>query len=209
MPRPTVLLADDHAIVAEGISRLLEDRFELVGIVSDGSALLAAVQEHRPDLIVLDISMPGMSGLEAMRRLKEQAPEARVVFLTMHADAQIAAEALRSGASGFVLKVSAGEELITALEHVLEGRVYLTPRLTGDVLVALDEGALAKAHITHRQLEVLRLMAEGRRMKEIASILGLSTRTIEGYKYEMMSALNVDNTAELIRHAIRHGLILP
>ncbi|MGE5306026.1 MAG: response regulator [Alphaproteobacteria bacterium] len=206
--RPKVLLADDHAVVAEGLGALLKDHFDLVGIVGDGSALIEVARRLRPDVIVADIAMPVMSGLEALRKLKAGKSDAKVIFLTMHADAQLATEAFRAGASGYVLKHSAGEELITAIREVLQGRIYLTPLITKDVITTLTEPASKPAaKLTPRQQEVLRLIAEGRRMKEIAAILDLSTRTVETHKYEMMRTLGVESTAELVRYAIQIGLV--
>jgi DNA-binding NarL/FixJ family response regulator len=207
MRRAKVLLADDHTIVVEGLKSLLKDQFELVGTVADGSQLIEAVRKLRPDVVVTDLSMPVLSGLDALRRLKAERIDTRIIFLTMHADARIATEAFRAGASGFLLKQSAGEELVTAIEDVLRGRTYLTPLITKDVIANLTtaepEGTVA---LTPRQREVLRLLADGKRMKEIAAILGLSTRTVETHKYEMMQALGVGSTAELVRYALTHGL---
>lgn len=207
MDRPRVLLADDHAIVVDGLSSLLKDQFELVGTVADGPALVDAVRRLRPDVIVTDIAMPRMSGLEALRRLSADGLKSKVIFLTMHSDPQLAAEAFRAGASGYVLKHSAGEELVTAINEVLQGRAYLTPLLTRDVLANLGDAlARPKAKLTSRQREVLRLIMEGRRMKEIAAELHLSRRTVESHKYDMMHALGVRTTAELIQYVIRNDL---
>ena len=208
MPRATLLLADDHALVAEGLATLLKGHFDLVGTVGDGSQLIEAAQKLRPDVIVADMAMPVLSGLEALRRLKTEGIDAKVIFLTMHADAQLATEALRAGASGYVLKHSAGEELVRAIQEVVQGRVYLTPLLTKDVITTLTEPTTQPpVRLTPRQREVLRLIAEGRRMKEIAATLQLSTRTVETHKYEMMRALGVDSTAALVRYAIELGLV--
>jgi two-component system, NarL family, response regulator NreC len=208
MRRTTVLLADDHAIVAEGLASMLNSHVDLMGTVGDGGQLLEAARELRPDVIVADMAMPVLSGLEVLRRLKAERIDAKVIFLTMYADAQLATEALRAGASGYVLKHSAGEELIRAIQEVVEGRVYLTPLLTKDVITALTEPTTQPAvQLTPRQREVLRLIAEGRRMKEIAATLQLSTRTVESHKYEMMRALGVDSTAALVRYAIQLGLV--
>lgn len=201
-----MLLADDHTIVADGLKSLLKDQYDLVGTATDGSQLIDAARNLRPDVIVTDFSMPVMSGLDALRRMKAERLEARVIFLTMHADARIATEAFRAGASGFLLKQAAGEELITAIEEVLQGRTYLTPRLTQDVISRLSTTAEDPVSLTPRQREVLRLLADGKRMKEIAAILGLSTRTVETHKYEMMQALGLGSTAELVRYAIKHDL---
>jgi DNA-binding NarL/FixJ family response regulator len=207
LDRPRVLLADDHAIVVDGLSSLLKDQFELVGTVADGQALVDAVRRLHPDVIVTDIAMPGMSGLEALRRLSADGLKSKFIFLTMHSDPQLAAEAFRAGASGYVLKHSAGEELVTAINEVLQGRAYLTPLLTRDVLVNLGDAlARPKAKLTSRQREVLRLLMEGRRMKEIAAELHLSRRTVESHKYDMMHALGVRTTAELIQYVIRNEL---
>ena len=204
--RTKVLLADDHAIVAEGLATLLKDHFDLLETVGDGSALIDAARKLRPDVIVTDIAMPVLSGLEALRRLKAMRSEAKVIFLTMHADAQLATEAFRAGASGYVLKQSAGEELIAAIQEVLKGRTYLTPLITKYVIANLTESTPPTVKLTPRQREVLRLIADGRRMKEIGAILELSTRTVESHKYEMMRALGVQSTAELVRYAIQIGL---
>ena len=204
--RTKVLLADDHAIVAEGLATLLKDHFDLLETVGDGSALIDAARKLRPDVIVTDIAMPVLSGLEALRRLKATRNEAKVIFLTMHADAQLATEAFRAGASGYVLKQSAGEELIAAIQEVLKGRTYLTPLITKNVIANLTESTPPTVKLTPRQREVLRLIADGRRMKDIGAILELSTRTVESHKYEMMRALGVQSTAELVRYAIQIGL---
>ena len=208
MHHASVLLADDHTIVAQGLASLLRDDFDLVGIVGDGKALIDAAQRLRPDVIVADMAMPVMDGLEALHRLKAARLDVKVIFLTMHADAQLATEALRAGASGYVLKHSAGEELITAIQEVLQGRTYLTPLIAKDVITSLmAPEKQATVTLTPRQREVLRLIAEGRRMKEIAATLQLSTRTVETHKYDMMRALGVQSTAELVRYAIDLGLV--
>lgn len=211
MNKPRVLLADDHTIVAEGVRSLLEDEFEFVGMVSDGRALLDAARKLKPDVIVADISMPLLNGLDAARQLKRDGACAKIIFLTMHGEAQLAAEAFRAGASGYLLKSSAGEELITAIHEVVKGRAYVTPLITRDVLSFLlgpgrHQGQLS-IKLTPRQREVLQLVAEGRTMKEIASILKISTRTVESHKYEMMEALRVQNNAELVQYAIKIGLV--
>ena len=208
MRRARVLLADDHTVVAQGLASLLWEEFELVGIVGDGKALLDTAQRLQPDVIVADMAMPVMDGLEALHRLKAARLDAKVIFLTMHADAQLATAALRAGASGYVLKHSAGEELITAIWAALQGRTYLTPLIAQDVITTLmAPEKQATVTLTPRQREVLRLIAEGRRMKEIAALLQLSTRTVETHKYEMMRALGMQSTAELVRYAIHLGLV--
>jgi len=211
MSKPRVLLADDHTIVAEGLRSLLEDEFEFVGAVSDGRALLDAAQKLKPDVIVADISMPLLNGLDAARQLKREGVTAKIVFLTMHAEAQLAAEAFRAGASGYLLKSSAGEELIAAIHEVIKGHAYVTPLITKDVLSFLMGAARQPdqpaVKLTPRQREVLQLIAEGRTMKEVASILNISSRTVESHKYEMMEALGVQTNAELLQYAIKIGLV--
>jgi DNA-binding NarL/FixJ family response regulator len=201
MTRTRVLLADDHTIVAQGLAALLRDEFDLVGTAADGAELLAAAPRLRPDVIVSDISMPGVSGLDALRRLKAESSRIKIIFLTMHADAKLAAEALRAGASGYLLKQSAGEELIDAINEVLQDRLYLTPRIAKEVLAEMAMKPAAD-HLTPRQRDVLRLVAQGRTTKQTAAALGISPRTVETHKYEMMQSLGVKTTAELIRYAI-------
>jgi DNA-binding NarL/FixJ family response regulator len=211
MSKIRVLLADDHTIVAEGLRSLLESEFEFVGTVGDGRALLDAAQKLKPDVIVADISMPLLNGLDAARQLKREGATAKIIFLTMHTEAQLAAEAFRAGASGYLLKSSAGEELIAAIHEVIKGRSYVTPLITRDVLSFLmDTGGQPEqpaVKLTPRQREVLQLVAEGRTMKEVASILKISARTVESHKYEMMEALGVQTNAELVQYAIKIGLV--
>ena len=206
MRRPRILIAEDHTIVMEGLTGLLKVDFDVVGAVSDGRMLVDAAKRLRPDVVVTDISMPGMNGLEACRQLRAEGIEAKVIFLTMHGG-QLATEALQAGASGFLLKHSAGEELVTAIREVLQGHVYLTPAVTRDVIAGMSAGQpTAPPALTPRQREVLRFIIEGRRMKEIGALLDLSPRTVETHKYEMMQTLGVKTTAELIRYAIEHHL---
>jgi DNA-binding NarL/FixJ family response regulator len=205
----TVVVADDHTIVREGLVGLLRDhQFDVVGSVGDGRQLLDAAKRHRPDVIVTDISMPGLSGLQVMPHLKTASPDTRVIVLTMHEDAELAARALRAGAAGFLLKDSAGEELVNAVHLALQGRVYLTPVLTREVMARMaDTTASEGPKLTPRQLDVLRLVVEGKRMKEIGAILKLSSRTVETHKYELMSVLGVHSTAELVKYALQNRLI--
>jgi DNA-binding NarL/FixJ family response regulator len=208
--RPTVVLADDHAIVRDGIAKLLADfGFDVIGAVGDGLALIEAVKRLDPDIIITDISMPGpINGLDAVARLRTEGCRGKIIVLTMHHDADLAAQATRVGASGYLLKHSAGEELVSAIEQVLQGRVYLTPAVTRELLERLASGPdRDEPQLTPRQREVLRLIADGMRMKEIASTLGLSPRTVETHKYELMRILGVDSTATLVRYALEHGLI--
>jgi two-component system, NarL family, response regulator NreC len=209
MHRYTVLIADDHAIVKEGLVSLLEGHgFKVVGAVADGDELVDAARRLRPDVIVTDISMPGQSGLDALTRLKTEHTDSKIIVLTMHQDAELATRAMRAGASGFLLKHSAGEELLTAINQAVEGRVYLTPAMTREVIerMAVPSGQ-SQPHLTARHREVLRLILDGRRMKEIAAALNLSARTVETHKYQMMQILGVASTAELVKYAIEHRLI--
>jgi DNA-binding NarL/FixJ family response regulator len=205
-----VVLADDHAIVAEALEALLKTTFNLLAVVNDGRALLKSVEKLRPDVVVTDISMPLLNGVDAVRQIKNIRPETKIVMLTMHTEVQLAVEAFRAGASGYVLKSSAGEELITAIQEASKGRSYLTPLIAKDLLSVLTEAKSSgtpEAKITARQREVLQLIAEGRTMKEIASILHISSRTAESHKYEMMQSLGLGTTAELIQYAIRLNLV--
>jgi DNA-binding NarL/FixJ family response regulator len=208
---PRVLLADDHLMVAEALKSLLSAEFDLVGVVADGRELLEAVRTLRPDVIVADITMPHLNGIDALARLREEGSKTPVVFLTMHRDATFARRALEAGASGFVLKHSAPAELITALRAALDGKTYLTPQLAGEVLDAMREGPARApdpvSALTPRQREVLQLLAEGRSAKEIAAALSISTRTVEFHKYQMMETLDLHTNADLIHFAIKNGLV--
>jgi DNA-binding NarL/FixJ family response regulator len=207
MPRATVLLADDHAIVVEGLANLLREEFAVVGTVKGGEELLEAARRFRPDVIVTDLAMPGMSGLDAIRRLRADGLPSRVIVLTMHADADLAAEVLRAGASGFIVKHAAGTELVAAIRAAHGGRTYVTPELAPEVLSMLAEPETASAgKLTPRQREVLRLLADGRTMKEVAASLGVSPRTVETHKYQAMETLGLKSSAELIRYALEHNL---
>lgn len=208
MNRTRILLADDHEMFAQGLCALLEDEFELVGSVRNGRALVDAAGQSNPDVIVADISMPVMNGLDAVRQLKKQGVTAKVIFLTMHADDRLLAEAFRCGGSGYVLKQSAGEELILAIRQVLAGHKYVTPLLAKEWAEGVREGidGKKKLMLTPRQREVLKLVIEGCTMKEVANRMGISTRTAESHKYEMMEDLGVSNTAELIQYAIKLGM---
>ena len=210
MRRQTVLLADDHPIVTDGLSRLLmEADFDVVGAVRDGSRLIEAATRLRPDVIITDLSMPGLSGLDVLARLKTERVESKIIVLTMHHDPALATDAIRSGAAGFLLKESAGDELLAAVRYALEGKVYISPSVTREVMERLASPTKsAEPQLTSRQRDVLRLIVKGLRMKEIAANLGLSTRTVEGYKYEMMDTLGVTSTAELVRFALDRRITL-
>ncbi len=210
MRRTTVLLADDHTIVTEGLAGLLAKHdFDVVGTVGDGHQLIDAAKRLRPDVIVTDLSMPGLSGLDVLARLKAEHVESKVIILTMHDDADVASLAMRGGASGFLLKESAGDELVAAIRQALQGHVYLTPSVTRDVMARMSGSAGAtEPQLTVRQRDVLRLIVKGQRMKEIAANLGLSVRTVETHKYEMMEVLGLHSTAELVRYALDRRLTL-
>jgi DNA-binding NarL/FixJ family response regulator len=206
--RPRVLLADDHALIAEGLARLIGDVADLVGQVNDGLRLVEEARRLRPDIIVADITMPGMSGIDAMRQLKSEGSASRFIFLTIHADARLAAEAMRAGASGYLLKQAAGNELFDAIHAVMSGRTYLTPLITGEVLRKLTSPPdAAERELTPRQREVLRLLAEGKRMKEIASELDISVRTVENHKAQLLQVLSLGSTADLVRFAIKQHIV--
>ena len=209
--RPRILLADDHRIVAEGLRSLLEPEFELIGIVEDGRALLKAYEELKPDVIVADISMPLMNGIEAVRIIKKINKDARIVFLTMHPDVTYAVSALEAGALGYVLKHSAPTELSVAIRSALRGKTYITPLLDGEVMLSPKRGSIERreetSHLTKRQREVLQLLAEGYLAKEIASMLNISTRTVEYHKYQMMKDIGLKTVANLIRYAVKHNIV--
>ncbi len=210
MPKTRVLLADDHTLVAEALKSLLAEPFDLVGVVHDGRALVEAAEKLRPDVIVTDISMPLLNGLEAVRQLRERRPETRIIVLTMHRDTHLAASAFRAGVSGYLLKISPSEELVTAIREVAQGRSYVTTLLAKDLINLLMDTATPReneAPLTSRQREVLQLIAEGRTMKEVAGLLNISPRTAESHKYDIMQALSVRTTAELVQCAIRMKLV--
>jgi DNA-binding NarL/FixJ family response regulator len=203
MQRSKVLLADDHTIVVQGLGSLLQDEFDLVASVDNGLELVALAKETRPDVIVADISMPRLSGLDALRRLRAEGIHIKVIFLTMHADPSLASEALRAGADGYLLKHSAGDELIHAIREVLVGGVYVTPLLASDVVKSLTAPQrISASTLTRRQRQVLDLVVQGWTMKEVAATLHLSRRTVETHKYAVMQTLGLRTTAELIRYAL-------
>jgi DNA-binding NarL/FixJ family response regulator len=208
--RPRVLLADDHPIVVEGLKNILAPHFELAGVVQDGRAMLEAARTLHPDVIVADITMPQLNGIEAMEILRREELEIPVVFLTMHRETAYARRALEAGAAGYVLKHAAPEELVQAICAALEGGTYVSPALAGEVFRALGSGAAAPAdpvaNLTLRQRDILRLVADGLSAKEIAKRLDISPRTAEFHKYQMMESLGIKSSAELIHFAIKHGL---
>jgi DNA-binding NarL/FixJ family response regulator len=210
MNRPRVLLADDHRVLSEGLKSLLQPYFDVVGIVSDGRELVAAAKRLDPDVVVLDISMPSLNGIEAACQLRSAGSRAKLVFLTMHREVTYAARALEAGATGFVLKHSAASELVTAIDEALKGRTYITPQIASELVDSYRRGAPAGAdgsgELTPRQREVLQLVTDGRSAKEIAAILRISRRTAEFHKARMMETLGLQNTVELIHYAIRTGI---
>ena len=212
MNKPRVLLADDHSILLAGLHKLIEEQCEVVGMVEDGRALVEAADRLKPDLILLDISMPLLNGLDAARQIRKSVPDAKLLFLTMHASPTYAAEALKAGGNGYLLKQSAGAELLTAMEAVLRGQTYLTPAMTRSVLEqALTSGKQelrrSVGDLTPRQREVLQLIGEGKSTKDIATLLHVSVKTVEFHKGRLMEQLAVHSTAELIKFAIAEGLV--
>jgi DNA-binding NarL/FixJ family response regulator len=209
--RPRVLLADDHRLVAEGLKSLLSAEFELVGVVGDGRALIEAARKLRPDVIVADITMPHLNGIDALAQLKQDDEGVRVVFLTMHPEVAYARRALEAGALGYVLKHSAPSELIAAIRAAMDRKTWLTPALAGEVLQSMkrepEKAADPAASFTPRQREILQLLAEGRSAKEIGAALGISARTVEFHKYQMMDRLDLHTTAELVHFATKHGIV--
>jgi DNA-binding NarL/FixJ family response regulator len=209
MKGPRVLLADDHALLLGAYETLLSGECQIVGQVSDGRALVAAALELTPDLIVLDISMPLLNGLEAGRQIKRLLPHVKLVFMTMNEDPDLAAEAFRAGASAYLVKRCAASELVAAVQEVLQGRSYVTPLITEGLVESLMEfeGSTAGSELTPRQREILQLLAEGRSMKEVAAVLDVTPRTVAFHKYRMMSQLKVKTTAELIRYAVKQHIV--
>ncbi len=211
MKRPRVVLADDHTMVVAGLSRLLEPEFELAGTAENGQALLEAAERTEPDVIVADISMPLLNGIDAVREIRRRGCQAKIIFLTMHSEVSFAVEALEAGASGYLLKQSAAEELLAAVREVLKGRTYVTPLIAREVFEAALHGKRApdrpSVKLTARERQVLQLLAEGKSAKEIASLLNVSTRTAEFHKYNVMDKLGLRSTAELTQYAMKHGLV--
>jgi DNA-binding NarL/FixJ family response regulator len=207
MTRPRVLLADDHRLLREAFARLLEADCDVVGAVGDGRALLEVAPELRPDIVVLDIAMPLLNGLDAARQLKRVMPKVKVIFLTMNEDPEVAAEAFRAGASGYLLKNSAAAELLQAIREVSRGRSYVTPLATQglvDTFLDRTEPSGRQVELSPRQREVLQLLAEGHTMKEIARLLKITPRTVAFHKYTAMEQLGITSSAELVQFALKH-----
>jgi DNA-binding NarL/FixJ family response regulator len=210
MSRPRVLIADDHRIVLEGLKRLLSPEFHVVGTVEDGQDLPKAAELLHPDVIVADISMPNLNGLEAVRQIHRVHAEIKVVFLTMHADVAYVVNGFEAGASGYILKNSAPDELVTAIREVLQGRNYVTSLIAGDLVQVYLKGrtrpAVTAADLTPRQQDVLKLLANGYSIKAISASLEISTKNVEYHKYRIMELLGIKTSAELIRYAVQQGL---
>jgi len=212
MRRPRILLADDHKLMAEALQHLLQMDFDVVGTVSDGRALIKAATELKPELVVVDIGMPLLNGLDAADQVKALHPDIKIVFLTQNREPRYAVEAFRRKASGYLLKDSAASELTTAIREVLRGRSYVSPLIAkGMVNHALSAvpGGPGVRELSPREREVLQLLAEGKSMKEVAAVLDISPRTVEFHKYRVMELLGVKTNAELVQYAIKHGLIVP
>jgi DNA-binding NarL/FixJ family response regulator len=212
MKRSTVLIADDHAVVVEGLRRILDrPEFEVAGVAIDGQALLQAARQSQPDLIITDVAMPMLNGIDAVREIRRQNRKSKVIFLTMHPEIAYATAALAAGASGYVLKSAAGEELINAIHDVLDGRTYVSKSIAKSVEHAREIRSMKNRDpidlLTHRQREVLQLLAEGRQAKEIAVLLNVSPKTVEFHKYRIMDLLGLHTVAELTRYAVQHGIV--
>jgi len=209
--RSRILIADDHNLVAELCKRLLEKEFDVVGMVGDGRALVRAAVDLKPDVVVIDIAMPILNGLDAGRQLKEMLPAIKLIYLTMNPDVEVAAEAFRRGASGYLLKTCAAADIVLAVREVLRGKSYLSQamsRSTVNFLRQQDKALVGEAELlTQRQREVLQLLAEGKVMKEVGGILNMTTRTVAYHKYRIMEVLGAKSNAELVRYAIRNHML--
>lgn len=210
MKKPRILLADDHAMICAGYQSLLAPQYEVIGSVGDGRALLKAASEMKPDVVLVDIGMPLLNGLDAGRELKKAMPAVKIIFLTMNLDPDLAREALKIGASGYLLKTSEGEELLTAVHQVLQGRSYVTPhihRAMEESFIRNPNTSVRSEHLTSRQVEILQMLAEGKSMKEIAYLLQISFRTVRFHKYRIMEELKLTTNAELVQYAVKHAMI--
>jgi DNA-binding NarL/FixJ family response regulator len=211
MNRSRVLIADDHNLVAELCKSLLQTEFDVIGVVSDGRALVRAARELRPDVVVVDVAMPVLNGLDAGRQIKEMLPAVKLVYLTMNPDEEIAAEAFRRGASGYLLKTCAAAEMVQGIREVLRGKSYMSRTLCRDTIDILQRQDKALVHeqdrLTDRQREVLQLLAEGKVMKEVGDILHMTPRTVAYHKYRMMEVLGAKSNAELFKYAVRNHMV--
>jgi len=206
-----ILIADDHTLLVDGFRLMLEPEFEIVGSVEDGHALLQAAETFKPDIVLMDISMPVLNGIDAARQLRKTQPNCKIIFVTMHSDSDYVTAAFRAGASGYVLKRAAASELLTAIRQVLRGLHYVTPLVTKEALGSFMDDTSGKGklsdELTPRQREVLQLVAEGKTRKEIATLLNISVKTVEFHKAGIMNELKLRTSAQLIRYAIDHGLL--
>jgi len=213
MTRPRVLIADDHQVVAQGLKSMLSAEFDLVGVVGDGQAMIDVAKSLRPDVIVADVSMPVLNGIDALETLRQEGLDVPVVFLTMHSQPGYARRALRAGAAGYVLKLAAPEELVQAIRAALDGGTFVSPALARAIFDTKETGSTEVvehiALLTSHQREILRMFAEGLSAKEIGKKLDISSRTVESHKYQIMESLGAQSSAELIRLAIRHGIVDP
>ena len=207
MSLPRILIADDHVLLLDAFKALLEPAFDVVGTVTDGRMLLEEFARLHPDVVILDVAMPLLNGLDAGRQLKAQRRSVKLIYLTMNPDPDLASEALRLGASGYVLKTSAAHELKQAIQEALRGRSYITPLITGDVVGSLLDQRRPRPQLTVRQREVLQLLAEGKSMKEVGAILDLTPRTVAFHKYRMMEQLGLKTSAALVKFAVQQGVV--
>jgi DNA-binding NarL/FixJ family response regulator len=207
MTRPRILLADDHTMLLDAFRALLEPEFDVVGTATDGRMLIDEFTRLKPDVVIIDVAMPLLNGLDAGRQIKALQRSVKLIYLTMNPEPDLAGEALRLGASGYVLKSSAAGELKQAIHEALKGRSYITPLITQDVVGLLLERREHPQELTTRQREVLQLLAEGRSMKEAAAILSVTPRTVAFHKYRMMEQLRLKTSAELVQYAVKHGIV--
>lgn len=210
MKHPRILIADDHTLIAELCKKLLESEFDVVGTVSNGRDLVRAATELKPDVVIVDITMPVLNGLDAAEQIKEILPAVKLVFLTMNGDADVAAEAFQRGASAFLIKTCASAEMVTAVREVLRGKTYLSPHVSKaavDFLRRQQKRLIEESErLTERQREVLQLLAEGKVMKEVGGILNMSTRTVAFHKYRIMETLGAKSNADLVKYAVRNHM---
>jgi DNA-binding NarL/FixJ family response regulator len=211
MRRARVVMADDHKMIVDALRRVIEPEFEVVETVGDGRALLTAVETHKPDVIVVDVSMPLLNGIEATRKIKKTNPRVKVIILTMHDSPEFASQAMEAGVSGYVLKHSASEELVQAIREVLRGNHYITPLIAKGLMQVFINGRDSTGEpaklLSGREREVLQLVAEGKTMKEVGSVMNISAKTVEFHKYNIMKKLGVSSSAELVRYAVKYGLV--
>ncbi len=209
MSRARVLLADDHTLVAEAFRKLVEPHYEVVGIVADGRALIAAARSLKPDVIVVDLAMPLLNGLEATEQLRQLSPKSKIIIVTMEEDSSVAADAIRKGASGYLLKTAAASELLKAIQDVLKSKSYVTPQIAQGMMDSWvrDPRQGQGKHLTQRQREVVQLLAEGRTMKQVAAILSITPRTVAFHKYKIMEEFGLKSNAELFQFAVREHMI--